>query len=804
MSKSMAHITFVAAVSTVSVLAQLDRGTLTGTITDATSSVIPDAQITIVNSATGVRYQTSTGSSGQYTMPNLPPGSYQVSATFPGMKELVRSGLELGATQVLRVDITLEVGSVGERVEVTAEVPRLQTETPELGTSLSNTQMVDLPLSFSGSRHIENFAYKLSPGVSGGTWTSHINGSTSFSKEVLLDGAPTTTYMSGDMSSSSISMEAVQEFKVQTSGVGAEFGRSQGGLFNYVLKGGTNEFHGSGFAALRNEAFNANSFANNQRGAPRALDRKRVWAASLGGPIFVPKIYDGRNKSFFYLAYETYYQRDLAFGAPNVTAPLPEFYDGDFSRLLGPATGQRDALGRDVFRGAIYDPATFRQLENGRWIGEMFPSNRIPASRFSSVSSKFNSIARTTLLPTVRDSSGQIPLSNNMYHPSGTPKYIYTPFTAKGDQVLTSRHKLSGSFIYVDQPRWLLDAPTHLWDISSPTGGPLSRLRVQTLTSFFDRISEDWMISPRLLNHVTLFYNRYVNRDLQGPDEAQHVDGAQIIGLRNLSTAGRGYPVVNWGSGPFVTMNSTGSPQSGGSNTGVSFGLIDTFSFSTGRHFMKAGVDYRRHHYNQRQNPWPSFTFASRSTAIPNEPFSGNLTGYSFASYLLGVVDAAGYSDPVGFGQRRTYLGFFFQDDFKFSSRLSLNLGLRWEYQPPGVEVADRISSWNPEKIDPESGLPGAYDFAGDCRCVPAAGISAATASETGVQESGLHTGSVISGRFGARMEFCMNRTCSTISAFRWERREVSRSEAHGISAQIRLIRGEAYSTGTTDSRLIV
>ena len=696
--------------------AQLDRGALTGTITDATGSVIPNAAMIVQNTATGVQYETASSAAGQYTMPNLPAGPYRITVTYPGMKQLVRSGLDLGATQVLRVDLVLEVGAVGERVEVSAELPRLQTDSPELGTSISNATMVDLPLSFSGSRHIENFAYKLSPGVSGSIWTSHINGSTSFSKEVLLDGAPTTTYMSGDMSSSSVSMEAIQEFKIQTSGLSAEYGRTQVGLFNYILKGGTNELHGSGFAALRNEALNANSFANKQRGAPRALDRKRTWAFSAGGPIYLPKVYDGRNKSFFYIARESYHQRDLSFGAPNVTAPLPEFYDGDFSRLLGPATGQRDALNRDVLRGAIYDPATFRQPEpGGRWIGDVFPGNRIPAFRFSQVSQKLNAIAKTSLLPTVRDASGQIPLSNNMYHPSGTPKYIYTPFTAKGDQVLTSRHKLSGSYIYVDQPRWLLDAPTHLWDIASPTGGPLSRLRIQTLTSFFERLAEDWTISPRMLNHVTVFYNRFVNRDLAGPDEQQHVDGAQLLGIRNLSTAGRGIPVVNWGGGPFVTLNSTGNPQSGGSNTGVSFGLIDTFSFSSGRHFMKAGADLRRNHYNQRQNPWPSFTFAARSTAIPNEPFSGNLTGYSFASYLLGIVDSAGYSDPVGFGQRRHYFSLFFQDDFKVSNRLSLNLGVRWEYQPPAVEVADRISSWNPARRDPESGLGGAYDFAGKC-----------------------------------------------------------------------------------------
>jgi hypothetical protein len=147
----------------------------------------------------------------------------------------------------------------------------------------------------------------------------------------------------------------------------------------------------------------------------------------------------------------------------------------------------------------------------------------------------------------------------------------------------------------------------------------------------------------------------------------------------------------------------------------MGFGLIDTLSFSKGRHFMKAGIDLRHNHLNTRPTQGGGFTFNARGTAIPNETFSGTQTGYAFASYLLGIVDSASLSDPVGLGGRRVYDAFFFQDDFKVSSRLTLNLGLRWEYQPPFTEVADRLSSWNPNKQDPATGRLGAYDFAGNC-----------------------------------------------------------------------------------------
>src|SRR5207244_7912881 len=232
---------------------------------------------------------------------------------------------------------------------------------PEVGTSLINKELVNLPLGFGGARLAENFAYKISPGVAGNSWTSNINGSTSFSKETLLDGATVTTYLSGHFGESSVSVEALQEFKVQTAGMSAEYGRTQTGVFNYVMKSGANNLHGSAYGEIRNEALNANTFANKFRGVPRALDRKQDYAGSFGGPIYLPKIYNGRNRTFFYTTYERYRERTGGFAAPNRTVPLPEFYDGNFSRLLGPATGQVDAQGNAVPRGAIYDPATFSQ-----------------------------------------------------------------------------------------------------------------------------------------------------------------------------------------------------------------------------------------------------------------------------------------------------------------------------------------------------------------------------------------------------------------------------------------------------------
>ena len=687
---------------------QLDRGTLTGVVLDSSGALIPGARVTVTNAATGVSHTAVTTSAGQYTVPNLPPGTYDLTFEAPGFKRLVVRGVELGATEVRRVDARLEVGAVVEVLNVTAAMPRLATDTPEVGTSLSAQQLVDLPLSIAGGRFAGNIAFRLTPGVHGTSYHAHINGSTTASYETLLDGAPVTTNRAGHFGEQSISMEAIQELKVQTSGISAEFGRMQAGVFNYVMKSGTNEWHGSAFGALRNEALNANTFVNNFRGVPRAMDRQQDFAFSGGGPVRIPWIYDGRNRSFFYAAYERWRHRDFGFGAPNATVPLPEFYEGDFSRLLGPVTNLTDALGRQIARGAIYDPATFRQLPGGRWVGEMFPNNRIPPSRFSRVSRNLNAIAQKHYLPTVRDANGVIPLVNNAYFPrTNSPEHDQHQFSLKVDHVITSAHRLSASYAYNYRPRKQIVGG--IWDINDPDGGPLSTARRQLLKNRQVRLSYDWVVSPTVLSVFKVYGNRQLN-PIRGIH--WHVDGAGVLGITNLKTSG--YPVVNWGGGPFVTLRNPGYTTDFAVTTN-SWGVLETLSASWGRHFLKAGVDIRRNHNNPRTDNTVQFNFSPLSTAIPGEPFSGRQIGYSFASYLLGIVHSGIRNEPVGFGDRRRYYALFLQDDFKFSQRLTLQLGLRWEFQPPLFEAADRLSSWSMTKIDPESGRPGAYEFAGNC-----------------------------------------------------------------------------------------
>lgn len=705
-------------------LAQRDRGTLTGIVTDNSGAVVPSVQLTITNTATNGVYKTATNDVGQYTMPNLPIGPYQMTFEATGFKTLVRADVELSQGQILRVDVTLEVGAVTEQVRVTAELSRLESETARVITSMPESAVRDLPMSFTSpnrGRTVEDWFYKVAPGIQGDTWSSSINGggaglAYTTSKETLFDGAPVATNLSGVITETSVSLEAVQEFTAQTSGYSAEYGRTTNGVFSYVLKSGTNEVHGSALGELRNEALNANTFDGNFFDLRRSQDRKTVYALTFGGPVYVPKVYTGKNRTFFYVAYEKYNQHLFGGGAPNRTYPLPEFYAGDFSRLLGPDTGYTDALGRAVVKGAIYDPATFHQLPNGRWVGDMFPGNTIPASRFSKVSQKINEIAKAHYLPTYRDPSGQIPLINNAIYPTTTmiSKFEQKQFSVKMDQYISDKHKLSGSIDYnarpTLEPRGTQgDARGGMWDWSDPNGGPWADYYSQPYNTKRARIAEDWTISPRLFNHFMINANRSAN---PMTDATSGINGAQLYGIKGLNTTN--YPPIDWGSGPYYPLSDPNSTFEWFQGF-TTWGLQDNIAFSKGRHFMKAGWEYRNFKVCERLNAGGSFTFSPLTTSIPNEPYSGTRIGYSFASYLLGIVSNVGLTVPNPRSKLNYYHALFFQDDFKVRPNLTLNLGLRWEHQPPTYEAHDRISSWDPNVTDPLSGLPGGYTFAGSC-----------------------------------------------------------------------------------------
>src|SRR5688572_16624463 len=300
--------------------AQVNRATISGTVADPSGAPIPGVTVTLTGES-GLTQIAVTGGSGQYTVPNLPVGTYSAKFEIQGFKTSVRSRLTLQVAQTLRLDTQLEVGELAETVTVSGAFDIIQRDTPDVGTTVSREYLTSLPLSMGGGRSPETFAYKMTPGVEGDTWTSRINGSPAFSKEVLLEGASVTTYLAGHFGESSVSMEALEEFKIQTSGLSAEFGRTAGGVFNFVMRSGQNQSHGTVFGTIRNEALNANTYLNNFSGAPKPRDRQHNFGGSFGGPVVIPGVYDGHDRTFFYAAAEKFRVRTYVFAAPNRSVP---------------------------------------------------------------------------------------------------------------------------------------------------------------------------------------------------------------------------------------------------------------------------------------------------------------------------------------------------------------------------------------------------------------------------------------------------------------------------------------------------
>ena len=287
--------------------AQSERGTIRGLIVDATNSAIERVSVTATNVDTGVTTASISDRDGLYSLLNLPPGRYDLAFEKDGFRPLVHA-MTVGVQSALRLDVTLQVGGVRDSVTVNATSPLLDSRSGATGTTLQNAVITNLPLNITSGRSIENFAYAIAPGVEGNNWTSNIVGGAPFTKEVILDGTSATIQIQGHITESSPPMEAVQEFKIDTSGMPAEYGRTGGGVFNFSLRSGTNALHGSAYGQFRHEAFDANTWMNDYLASAdpantdlyaKPRDRQQLGGVSLGGPV-------RENKTFYFLSFEEY------------------------------------------------------------------------------------------------------------------------------------------------------------------------------------------------------------------------------------------------------------------------------------------------------------------------------------------------------------------------------------------------------------------------------------------------------------------------------------------------------------------
>jgi hypothetical protein len=696
--------------------AQSGRGTMTGIVKDPSGAIVPGADITITEKATGVVTRAISTEAGTYRAPYLPPGTYRLTAALAGFKTAVADNIQLMLGQTLTVDFTLEVGQLSDEVTVLANAPLLESSTPEIGIGTTEKEVHTWPIMIDdGTRQLQTFIFAALPGTEGGGFAGSINGGQSYSHEILIDGISIgrMDLNGGSNSEFTPTIDAVSEFKLQTGALSSQYGNTQTAMTNFGMKSGTNQFHGSAFW-FHNEPFlNANSWSNNARGVDKSGAKENNYGATVGGPIW-------KDRTFFFFSFEIERLKTKQLRSTNGTLPLRAFKDGNFSQLLNPAfTGDpasgstvgTDALGRPIIYGQIYDPQTSRQLADGTWIRDPFPGNIIPKSRFSQTT-------QNVLKYDVPDPQLTSFRRNQQYLSGCCPNLNIDNISIKIDQVVNNQHRMSGTFVDNDRSRQRFGASsTPYLDLPFPQV-PMAGSKLQATPGKIIRFAEDWTVSPRVINHLAYGYNRFVNNN-NSYTYLSGEDWASTLGLENVGS--HAFPVINWtGFGTFALGNGL-LPQLGGVG-GSGFGvngssiLSDDLTWIKGNHSFRFGFEGRWYYYNSgsEQNTG-SYNFSNENVALPGYRTS---TGFTYAAFLLGEVRSSGLGVPVVTeGTRSRVFGFYVQDDWKFRRNLTINLGFRWDIPTALTEVRQRQSGLDPNLPNPGAdGFPGALTMLGDCQ----------------------------------------------------------------------------------------
>jgi len=700
--------------------AQVDRGAITGTVTDPNGAVVVGVRVIATNTATGVQYEGITNRLGMYSIVNLPIGTYRATFTHGGFSIHDRAGLALIAAQVLEVDVKLQVGSDQETITVTTTTPFLETETSSLGTTLQSKEMTDLPLNVSGGRDASGILYATTPTMVGtGSMSSsdHIAGSSSFSKTIMIDGTDGNNGMQGYVFTPG--MDAIQEMQAQVSGIGAEGGGTGGGVIMYELKSGTNQFHGSAFAFMHNEAMDANTWSNKyflsgycaegdatcRNTYKRARNRLNDQGFSAGGPIW-------KNHTFIFGDYEYYNATDLRQNPIGANVPTTRMLDGDFGELLtmgtysGAVTTTPGASGGvpiinpctgEAYQyGQIFDPATWTTV-GGVPCGQPFSDNVIPTTRLSAVSQKIAAAYKEHYAPTV---SGR--LTNN--YPSmlsSAPWWHRTNVDLKLDHNFSTQNHASVSFDYMSVP---VRANGSLFALHSD-GGPLSSAWDQRQVDRNFRILDSHAITPNLLNSAT--FSMAQNFVHETPDS--EVDPTDF-GLDNQGSVN--FPVISYGGSNGVSLTGTGTSAQDYYALNA-FHFADKLFWSKGRHSFSFGGQFTAQQNNSNYGGnVQSYAFAN-NTGGPNDSYVTPWTGFGFANLMLGDVQSASMNLPHPSYNRRKLFDLYASDDIKVSRRLTVNASLRWDVTLPMHEKYGRWTNWDMSANNPVWGDNlGAWRFA--------------------------------------------------------------------------------------------
>ena len=666
---------------------QIDRGTISGSVKDPSGAVVPGAKVQIIQVDTNSTIDLVTNQEGLYTAPNLPVTTYKVSVQKEGFATFLREPVVVRSRNEVRVDAVLQPGAVTENVTVTAEAPVLDTAPVNNSAALSEDLIQELPMIVVGTkRDITGFLANLPGTTQTNTFVPSVNAAPMGSTEAFIDGAPASErIMRGALSENGPALEQVGEVSVVTNAFNAEYGGFGNWFTNVTLKSGSNELHGQIFDHLGNDKLNARSFFQPKR----TPYRQNEGGFTLGGPLVIPGVYDGHDKTFFFGSLGVFFSRYGASG--NImTIPTQAFVHGDFSQLVNSAGAQIP----------IFDPLS----TNADGVRTQFPGNVISPERIGAAGKV---VAQYMPAP---DLPGQ---QNNYFSKAAATWPFYNTWTPliKVDHSLSTKQKLQGSFTAQRRPRIIWSG-----GMSDPVAwgaeqtNPLDNIFDQQANSWKVRINHDYIFSPTLLNHVTLSTDRYINLGL---NKTQGQGWNDKLGITGVPFDLGEFPQISF-SGGQVSPNQLNRAYDE-TWRDLRYSVIENLTYIRGRHTMKFGAEIDRDRINRFNHGGASgsFNFSNGMTSQPNTPSYG-VWGNSYASFLLGAVNSASAVIPVTTGIRFIRYALFAQDEFHVSNSVTLSYGLRWDYMPPFNEVNNRLSSFVADLPNPGAGNRlGALGFVG-------------------------------------------------------------------------------------------
>ncbi|MBI4907341.1 MAG: carboxypeptidase regulatory-like domain-containing protein, partial [Acidobacteria bacterium] len=677
-------LVILAGLIAATLVAQVERATISGIIHDKSGAALPEARVDAENLATGVRATSVTNSSGNYYLPLL-AGGYKISVSHAGFSTAVVPNLTLTVGQNATVSLALEVSSLQQQVTVVEVTPLIDQETASLGATINSEQISELPLLGRNAFSLVVLAPGVNPKGNPGTGPL-ISGGRSNANAVLLDGAQMLNSTTNDTSYSP-PLESVQQFKVQTSSFQAEYGRTAGGVLNVTTKMGTNEFHGAVYEYFRNDALNANTYSNNLVGLRKSVVRRNEFGGALGGPVLLPRLYNGRNRTFFFLALEAVPDRAPQSLISNVPSTLQR--NGDFSQTFG-------ANGRQV---TIYDPTTSAvdSARPGQYLRQPFPGNQIPAARISPVSSRLLAYYPQPNAP------GDAIVGTRNFLKNGNSASAAKKLLARFDHSLSDRQRLFGragvTFNSTTSTAVINDAfpqqtSTAFEPITSLTG---SAVAGDTIT-----------FRPNLIAEFRVSYLR---------NHKDSVPSSMGFDLTQLgfspAVAGTARAAI------FPGIAITGQAPLGTATTALRLSVQENrqaqgvFTWVTGKHTVKAGGDFEifRNNTYSPSSPAGTYSFNAAYTQGANPTTASPNAGLGLGSFLLGLPASGSLSlDPALAAQQVYYAGFV-QDNFKISRRFTLDLGLRYELTTPWQDRFNNLAYFDPATDDVVTGRPGAIRF---------------------------------------------------------------------------------------------